>query len=230
MKVCTKCGEVKSIAEFSKRSSARDGLRTYCKVCERISFAQYCAANPEKEKTRKAKYRAVNSEKEKAYKIKWRAANPEKVKSAKAKSQAKNPEKSRMRNSKWKAANTEKVRISNSKWQAENPEKMRAYNAKYRASHPEVNRIKCHNYQSRKRENGGKLSKDIAERLHKLQRGKCACCGQPLGDDFHLDHIMPLALGGPNIDSNIQLLRATCNIRKRHKHPVDFMQMKGFLL
>lgn len=71
---------------------------------------------------------------------------------------------------------------------------------------------------------------DIAERLFKLQRGKCACCKQPLGDDYHMDHIMPLSLGGSNTDDNIQLLRAKCNQQKSAKHPVDFMQQRGFLI
>lgn len=56
------------------------------------------------------------------------------------------------------------------------------------------------------------------------------CCGLPLGDNYHIDHIMPLALGGSNTDDNIQLLRQRCNNQKCAKHPVDFMQSRGFLL
>jgi len=41
---------------------------------------------------------------------------------------------------------------------------------------------------------------------------------------------MPLALGGKNEDWNIQLLRAECNSRKGAKHPIVYMQEKGFLL
>jgi 5-methylcytosine-specific restriction endonuclease McrA len=81
-----------------------------------------------------------------------------------------------------------------------------------------------------KKETGGKLSSKLAARLFVLQKGKCACCLQPLGDDYHIDHIMPLALGGTNTDDNIQLLRAKCNLQKNAKHPVDFMQQRGFLL
>jgi 5-methylcytosine-specific restriction endonuclease McrA len=77
---------------------------------------------------------------------------------------------------------------------------------------------------------GGKLSPDLAERLYELQGGKCACCGKPLGEKYHLDHIMPLALGGANTDDNMQLLTARCNIQKSAKHPIDFMQERGFLL
>lgn len=55
-------------------------------------------------------------------------------------------------------------------------------------------------------------------------------CGKPLGDAYHLDHVMPLALGGSNTDDNMQLLRDRCNLQKHAKHPVDFMQERGFLL
>lgn len=35
---------------------------------------------------------------------------------------------------------------------------------------------------------------------------------------------------GTNTDDNIQLLRKLCNLQKSAKHPVDFMQQRGFLL
>ena len=80
----------------------------------------------------------------------------------------------------------------------------------------------------------------------RCQRGGCKTCAKardkaryesnteqskkPLGNDYHLDHINPLALGGSKTDEKIQLLRATCNLQKNAKHPVDFMQSRGFLL
>lgn len=119
------------------------------------------------------------------------------------------------------------------KWCIENREHCniysRAYLAKRRAQNPEIYRIYTLNRKYRIA--GGKLSPDIAAKLFKRQRGKCACgCSQPLGNNFHRDHIMPLALGGTNTDDNIQLLRQRCNNQKHAKHPVDFMQSRGFLL
>lgn len=106
-----------------------------------------------------------------------------------------------------------------------------AYDAARHAANPEANRIKWQNRRARKRESGGTLSKGLAERLFQLQRGKCACgCKQPLGDNYHRDHIIPLALGGTNTDDNMQLLTATCNLSKGAKHPIDFMQSRGYLL
>ena len=111
-----------------------------------------------------------------------------------------------------------------------NHEKMRATTKAWRKANPEATRVNNQNRRCRKRANGGKLSKGLSAKLFKLQRGLCPCCQQPLGADFHLDHIMPLSLGGMNIDSNIQLLRQSCNQQKSAKHPVEFMQSRGFLI
>lgn len=158
----------------------------------------------------------ANREKQKAYAAKWRAANPERQKEYVAK---------------WAAANPEKRRESYAKYRAANPDKVKAREAAWVAANPEARRVHRQNRRARKMDNGGKLSTDLAERLLKLQRGKCACgCKQSLGDDYHLDHILPLALGGTNTDDNIQLLRQRCNNQKSAKHPVDFMQSRGFLL
>lgn len=134
------------------------------------------------------------------------------------------------RNAEYHAANREKINAHKAKRRAENPEKLTIDAVKRARIDPETIRIYAHNRRARKREVGGKLSKGIAEHLHKLQRGKCVCCKQPLGTKYHRDHILPLALGGTNTDNNIQLLCPTCNLQKSAKHPVTFMQQQGFLL
>lgn len=129
----------------------------------------------------------------------------------------------------WRAANQDKVSVIRARYNAANPEKVKAWNDKRKTDNPEKRRI--HNRNRRALKVGGKLSGGIVAKLFTLQRGKCACgCKQPLGDKFHLDHIMPLKLGGTNTDDNIQLLRSTCNLQKHAKHPVDFMQQRGYLL
>ena len=51
-KRCTKCGEVKPLAEFTKDKSKRDGHSPWCKVCERAAVAARRKANPEKRRAR----------------------------------------------------------------------------------------------------------------------------------------------------------------------------------
>lgn len=130
----------------------------------------------------------------------------------------------------YRAANREQCRSSCAEWRAANRDKSRAYNLIWAMSNRDKRLTHHANRRARKRAAGGTLSPDLTAKLINLQKGKCACCGRPLGNDFHLDHIMPLALGGTNTDDNIQLLTATCNHQKHAKHPVDFMQQRGFLL
>src|SRR3990167_3182906 len=145
---------------------------------------------------------------------KWAEANPEKIKLSRAK---------------WYEANQEKIELSRVAWLAANPEKHRLSVAKWQAAHPNSARVIQHNRRAKQKQNGGKLSTGITDKLFKLQRGKCACCGKSLGKDYHLNHKMPIALGGANEDRNMQLLRKHCNHTKSAKHPVDFMQERGFL-
>lgn len=141
-----------------------------------------------------------------------------------------NPEKRAAAYKKYEANNPEKVLASKAAWRANNPEKAAEIGKNWRKKNPELLRVYQQNRRAREKECGGALSKDIAKKLFLLQRGLCACCGKPLGNKFHLDHIMPIILGGENSDKNIQLLRSSCNQKKHSKHPIDFMQSKGFLL
>lgn len=192
-------------------------------MCE-TKFCKKCNTETERDKrgTCKPCVKARNAA--------WRAANPEKLKSIKAAWRVSNPESARASRAAWKAANREKEKARGVAWVSANREKVNTKNAAWRAANRELTRVYYSNRRARKRDVGGKLSTGLADRLFKLQRGKCACCGLPLGDNYHLDHIMPLALEGPNTDDNMQLLRATCNQEKWKKHPVDFMQQRGFLL
>jgi 5-methylcytosine-specific restriction endonuclease McrA len=79
--------------------------------------------------------------------------------------------------------------------------------------------IEGQNRRARIKQVGGKLSDGLRIKLFENQKGLCACCGELLGSNYHLDHRMPLALGGANEDWNMQLLTATCNMKKGKKHP-----------
>ena len=215
-----------------------------CKPCSNANVKAWREKNAEKNRLNARNWYEKNQELGKDNAKKWQAANPERTKSINKAYRERNPEILLARAKKWQAENPERFKAYRKKWQKENPHKT-AYSAKsyfanaekikkqvkaWQAANPEKCRITAQNKRARKRENGGKLSQGLAGRLFKLQRGKCACCGLPLGSNYHLDHIMPLALGGPNTDDNIQLLRQRCNNQKHSKHPVDFMQERGFLL
>lgn len=218
IKPCIKCG--------ARERSARGD----CKPCKRARDTTCYAANPEKFRAAKATYRAAHPEKISASAAAYRAANREKGRARAAAYRAANPEKLRASRAAKYAANPDIYRARVAARDVANPEKKIVRNAAWRKDNPEKCRINKQNRRARERAVGGTLSKGIATKLFKLQRGLCPCCKQPLGIDFHLDHKMPVALGGSNTDNNMQLLRATCNMSKSAKHPNDFMRSRGFLL
>ncbi len=62
-KVCIKCGLEKELAEFHKKSSAKDGHRSDCKECCSIYSKEYRTINHEKIKKLKCDYYTCNREK-----------------------------------------------------------------------------------------------------------------------------------------------------------------------
>lgn len=186
-----------------------------CRECNRKHQAAYKAKNKEKIRISGIAYRALNAEKVQASRDAWTEKNAYRL-----------PE---MRKA-WRDANPEKMQAMRDAWVAANPEKARRLGAEWRKKHPEAVTRHNHNRRAMKIASGGRLSTDIIKRLHLSQKGKCPCCHEPLGENYHLDHIMPLYMGGSNSDENVQLLRAECNLQKSTKHPVDFMRSRGFLL
>jgi 5-methylcytosine-specific restriction endonuclease McrA len=102
------------------------------------------------------------------------------------------------------------------KWSLENKDKRRIYDATRRA---------------RLASSSGRLSLNIGAKVLSLQKYRCANCKTSLSDKkYHLDHIIPLAKFGLNIDSNIQILCSTCNHKKSSKDPIIWAQENGRLL
>jgi 5-methylcytosine-specific restriction endonuclease McrA len=150
----------------------------------------------------------------------WYLSNLENLRESRRKYREENASKIQEQNRKYQKNCADKKRESNRKWQESNPEKVRAKHRRWTKSNLDKIRIKCQNRRARIIAAGGTLSKDIVQRLFGQQNGKCACCKADLSKTgYHLDHIMPLALGGTNTDDNVQLLTPTCNLRKGAKHP-----------
>lgn len=233
-KVCKKCGLKKPLPEFEKASSCKDGRRGSCKACGAASAAMRAATwrarHPEKAKQVDAKYRANNPAKVKETRTAHYQRNAEKYRVARREYYAENSEQCKALTASWVERNKGRRRESVAAWKAANKDKIRANNARWVKDNPDARRAINHNRRARMLGNGGRISKGLRAKLFRLQRGKCACCGAPLGNNYHLDHIMPLSLGGRNDDGNMQLLKAACNLRKKAKHPVTYMQERGFLL
>jgi 5-methylcytosine-specific restriction endonuclease McrA len=76
---------------------------------------------------------------------------------------------------------------------------------------------------------GGNYTADDIKELRVRQKGNCAWCLLPLGDDYHIDHYLPVILDGPNDIGNLRLLHPKCNLIKAAHHPIDHALKHGML-
>lgn len=83
---------------------------------------------------------------------------------------------------------------------------------------------------ARRAKAGAKIQNGVIQRIGNSQKWKCAVCGYGVKNKYHVDHIVPLKLGGKHAPSNIQILCPGCNLTKAAKDPIAFMQSRGFLL
>lgn len=158
-----------------------------------------------------------------AYAAAYREANAEAIKENTA---GKHAEYS----ARYRKKNYEKCLENGRAWKEANKEHHRSYCAEWTRKNPIKNRLKEHRRRARKTAAGGSLSGGIVDKLMVLQKGRCACCGEKLNGKYHIDHIVPLALGGANSDENAQLLLPSCNLSKGTKDPIKYMQDRGRLL
>jgi len=61
------------------------------------------------------------------------------------------------------------------------------------------------------------ISPGLRARVLAKYSGACALCGEPLGDDIHIDHIVPWSKGGLTELSNLQPTHESCNLAKGNR-------------
>ena len=190
-KTCTKCGIIKPISEFNRKSSSRDALATECKECTK-----------ERNRNNYINRQEIN----KAYATEYRNKNRDRVNLWHRKNYANNTE----------------IEIAQVKeWRKNNPEKARLNS-----------RIQSHRRRVRVAGNttGSSYTVEYISILKVLQKNRCAFCAKSIKKYHEVDHIHPIASGGSNEKSNIQLLCRSCNRSKQAKDPIDYAQAHGRLL
>lgn len=156
-----------------------------------------------------------------------------------------NREKSRVKSKEWYSNCDKEHRQSQmARWKVENYGSTSSYWNYYNRSDPEYSRIRVaiwamENPEKKKamdrnrramvrNSEGSHTSLDVSNILDN-QNLRCVYCGGDLSDGYHVDHIMPIVLGGSNWPENLQCLCPTCNLRKGGKHPDEWHKEIGFI-
>lgn len=213
LKKCSKCLSLLPHSAFTKCKRRLDGHYPQCRKCRAANYRRDKRQIGEKQR---ARYEA-NREEVIARVLAYRVANPEKVRATQRRKYKKNKDRIIEKTKQWHEANPGKVKQAKRKWKEKNPEAVAVYSRNRRARLKKV---------------GGTHTVGDIRFLMKIQKGKCAhpWCRKSLKVGRHVDHRVPIVLGGDNGRSNIQLLCPDCNYKKHTKHPIDFAQANGMLL
>lgn len=201
-KTCTKCGETyPATAEFFYTN--RKSLRSDCKLCSAARAKRWRDANPDR-----------HSENNK----RWSSANPEKMTEKNKRWAKENLDRRKDINKKYYQSHSEMVIDKNKKWKKDNPDKVRESirraNFARRARKAGVNRVPY-------KEN------DVLD----LYGTGCHVCGLEIDlsasrkvgvldwhRGLHLDHVVPLCLGGEDTIKNLRPSHALCNLQRGYKN------------
>lgn len=119
---------------------------------------------------------------------------------------------------KWKSANRERDRENNRAWRDANTERARENSRAWAAANPDRIRAAAHRRRAKKAcavPQRWTVDSSLSDPL------ACWWCGRGLlGADSHVDHVLPIALGGPADQANEVPACSGCNTRKGAKHPL----------
>lgn len=231
LKACNKCAkEFPATAEFFHRlSRSKDGLWPTCKTC-RLEYEK-------QNRDTNLDYRRAICERARAY----RDANIERVRKRENEAyhsrRAKDPERVARQMHESYMRHRERRLDSAAQWRSEHRDELRAYFRRYHREHAERIAARSRDYYQREKDKyrtysrnrkarkkaatGWHSAQDVAAQ-NERQRHRCYWCGASTRTGFHVDHIVPLKLGGTNWPDNIVIACPRCNLSKGAKHPMDF--------
>lgn len=200
-KACSRCGEIKPRSEFQRRAASVDGLQPRCKSCAAEYKQAHYLANRERILQAERAYRArlprnpkaklteeQRAESRRAKNLRFKARHAARIAAEKRLYRQAHPEKSAAQWQAWATANRERASASGRRWRA----------AKAAATSEPYTRAE----------------------VWAKSDGVCGICASPIpsvGEGWHIDHILPLSLGGDDTLANLQAAHARCNLSKGNR-------------
>jgi len=240
-KKCTKCGEVKSLDEFTNDKKGKHGKASRCKDCDKI----YYQDNRENKLKKAKEYYEGNKEKRKKY----IEENKKTIKKNRKEYTAKNKEYIKKRQQKYREKNKESIKIWTALYHQENKEKILLWNKEYSNKNKNKRnerakekwktnpffKLRCSisNLISQALSTKGYTKKTKTYNILKCDYdffmqwlNGLASNGHTYGiGELHLDHVIPISLAETEDEaillshySNYQLLSADENLSKGNRY------------
>lgn len=195
-KACRRCREVKPLQDFMKDGRRNDGRGSYCKSCGAKNSRKSRAKHPETSRN-------------------YYIANRDRIREQQQEYHQRPDVRESRRESKRAFAreNAEVMRAARARWREKNPGYQAEWEGKNRDA---VRRHKRKSENKRRARLKNVPCEDVDPQLiFERDMGICGICRSPVDpSDWHLDHIVPLALGGPHLSGNLQVSHPRCNMSK----------------
>lgn len=222
---CSKCGECFPYTGeyFTPCKNVKSGLRSECRACHKKFQADYYAANRARLLEQKRQHRIDNPEQYAAKDYRRYHDNRDTERERNRQYRQSNREGFLRGMREWRIRNHETVIISD-RTRNKNPirrARQTELTRRWRKNNPEQFHLQARAWSANRRARllaaeGSHTKEDILLQ-YRSQRGKCWHCGKPVGDDYHVDHLRPLAKDGSNDPRNLVISCAPCNLSKGDK-------------
>lgn len=199
MKECRGCRQAKPIDCFNKDRSRSDGLSRVCRECAAAYQRARNLAEPERNRSRVKSWQRNNPEKRNAKSRAWSARNHDRRKQISRESALRRY---------WSDPDTARRKgvILAKRFRTQNPEAFKAIAFRARNTR-------------RARQLGSEKEPVDYWRITQRDRMVCHICKTPVRSksELEFDHVIPLAKGGPHVETNIAVSHRRCNRQKAAK-------------
>lgn len=213
-KVCSKCRQDLPLAMFSRKL---DGYAYYCKPCHKAYTRQHYLENKDKAKANATAWRMANRERATKNHHEYYLKNKEKNLAAAKAWAAKNPEKRKAISIKYRTEKLERARANEAAYRARNRESCNARIREWKAGNRPLVQEYCVRRRLLAKQGTPAWADQNAVREFYI---KAAELRESTGQDWHVDHIVPLVskfVCGLHCEANLQILPGKENLRKNNR-------------
>lgn len=198
-------------------------------LCRRCYFRAYTRVNAEATRERNRRYKAKNRERVRAYNRQWFRENPEKMAEYYRRwlQSPKGRETHRRLSRDWARANPDKVREMHRRYYEANKEQVLEAGRKWREANPGKWAERSRRRRALERNALHIPFTHAALEARLSMFPGCWMCG---GDADTVDHLIPIARGGPHCLSNLRPACRSCNASKGARTPSEIEELSWPML